>query len=402
MNSPQRLVRGALGVIIALGALRLGCVTSAQRSGATDAKHGVPAALAVVTGDANSPLAMLTPGIDDLLERAFTHHAGLALVDAGGRPRLWSITLGGNFGNSDARQAAEATQLSEVGQALSRVVPSVGQSDPWDAVSEAVGWLQGHGGGTLVVENSGLGTAGFLDYRQPGMLEATPADLVAFAKAHHELPDAKGISAILLGIGWTAAPQGALDAPDRANLVAQWVALLRAAGASVSVNQAPLTGPGPSHAPKVGLVKAGQVAWQAPVGTCSTVLSSLQVHFVVGTARLTDPTPASALIRALVEKLLANHEVANFTGTTSSEGGPAINDPLSTLRAETIARLAESLGLPASHVGRVVGLGSNFAGFIPDTGPGGVLLPGPAAEDRQVIVTWHCALGEHPTDPGAP
>jgi len=321
MKHRQRIFRGAVSVLtaVAAGLGLASCGTSPQS--VTAVAHAAPStALAVVTGDANSPEpGTLTPSIQHLLERAFINHSQFALIDAGGRPRLWPITLGGNFGNSDARRAGEATQLSEVEQAMSRVVPSVGQSNPWLAVSEAVGWLQGQGGGTLVVENSGLDTAGFLDYLQPGMLEATPANLVAFAKAHDELPDAKGISVILQGIGWTAAPRGELDTRDRANLLSQWVALLRAAGASVTVNQTPLTGPGPHHAPKVSVVNAGQtVAWRAPVGMCSTVFNSLDVHFVVGTARLTDPMQASTLIGALVRRLLAHHEVVNFTGTTSS------------------------------------------------------------------------------------
>jgi len=393
--SSKRILGGMVAALAAVGLA--GCATTTRQSSPTRTLPPPPAAVAVVTGDANSPQAILTPGIQALLERAFARSAGLAVVDAGGRPRLWSATLGGDFANTDAKDAAEATQLSQVGQVLARVVPAVAQSDPWQAVSEAVGWLQGQGGGTLVVDNSGLGTTGFLDYRQAGLLEATPADLVGFARAHHELPDAQGIHVILLGVGWTAPPQPALDAPERANLTAQWVALLDAAGATVSVNQTPLTGPGPPHAPKVSLVTAGQVAWRPPAGTCGTALNSLQVHFVVGTATLTNPTAATALLSNLVATLIANHRAASFTGTTSSEGGPAINDPLSRLRAATIARLAESLGLPPTQIRSVVGLGSNFPGYIPDTSPGGVLLPGPAAEDRQVIITWPCAPGEQPT-----
>ena len=94
-------------------------------------------------------------------------------------------------------------------------------------------------------------------------------------------------------------------------------------------------------------------------------------------------------------ELKANHQVASFTGTTSSEGGPAINVPLSQQRAQVTAQLMESMGLPRSQVGKVIGLGSHFPGYVPDIGPGGVLLPGPAAENRQVIISWPCAPGEN-------
>jgi len=349
-----------------------------------------PAAVAVVTGEATSPAAIETPTIKALLNRAFDRNAGFAVVDAGGRPRLFATRLGGTFGNSDAKNAALAEQMSAAIRALDKVIPATSDSDPWTAVSEAIGWLHDQGGGTLVVENSGLGTTGFLNYRQPGLLEADPAELVTFAQAHDEEPDATGIKVILLGIGWTAPPQPALDAPERVNLLGQWAALLKAAGAQASIDQTPLTGPAPAGAPKVSLVTTTQVIWDPPPGTCGTALNTTELHFIVGTAQLQDPAAAKPVLRNVVAELKANHRVATITGTTSSEGGAAINIPLSKKRAQATAQLMESMGLPRSQIGQVIGLGSQFPGYVPDIGPGGVLLPGPAAENRQVIVSWPC------------
>ncbi len=350
-----------------------------------------PAAVAVVTGDANSPGAIETPTIEALLNRAFDHNADFAVIDAGGRPHLFATTLGGTFGNSDAENAARAEQVPAAIRALDKVIPATSESDPWTAVSEAIGWLHDQGGGTLVVENSGLGTAGFLNYRQAGLLEADPAELVAFAQAHHEEPDAAGIKVILLGIGWTAPPQPALDAPERGSLVGQWAALLKAAGAQVTIDQTPLTGPAPASAPKVSLVTTTEVIWNPPPGTCGTALNTTELHFIVGTAKLQDPAAATPALQNVVAELKANHRVATITGTTSSEGGPAINIPLSKKRAQVTAQLMESMRLPRSQIGQVIGLGSHFPGYVPDIGPGGVLLPGPAAENRQVIISWPCA-----------
>jgi outer membrane protein OmpA-like peptidoglycan-associated protein len=355
-----------------------------------------PAAVAVVTGDATSPAAIETPAIETLLNRAFDRNAGFAVVDAGGRPRLFATKLGGTFGNSDAENAALAEQVPAVFRAVDKVIPATSESDPWTAVSEAIGWLHDQGGGTLVVENSGLGTTGFLNYRQAGLLEADPAELVTFARAHHEEPGAAGIKVILLGIGWTAPPQTALSAPERVNLVGQWATLLKAAGAQVSIDQTPLTGPAPASAPTVSLVRATQVGWAPPPGTCGTALNTTELHFIVGTARLQDPPAAAPVVRSVVAELETNHQVATITGTTSSEGGPAINIPLSRKRAQVTAQLMESTGLPRSQVGQVIGVGSHFRGYVPDVGPGGVLLPGPAAENRQVIISWPCATaGNH-------
>jgi len=349
-----------------------------------------PAALAVITGDRNSPLAILTPTLTAMMRRAINRDAGFALIDAGGRPRLFSVDLGTHLGNPDAQNAADQQQLSQAAQALDRATPVTAQSDPWTAFDEAVGWLKGQGGGTLVIENSGLGTTGFLDYRQPGLLSAEPKDLVTFAQHTHELPDATGIDVILLGIGWTTTPQPALTGPERTNLVAQWQALTAASGATVTVDPTPLTGPGPAGAPPVTPIPVTEVSWQPPAGTCGRAFNSNSVHFVVGTAQLIDPAAASAALRRVVASLKANHQIATVTGTTSSEGGQSLNVPLSRSRATTVALLLHQIGLPTSQIGPVVGDGSHFSDYIPDTAPDGTLLPGPAAENRQTIISWPC------------
>lgn len=379
-------------VVAAAGILAVsGCGASVPPTEKTSAIHQpAPAAVAVVTGDANSPTAQPTASLNALLTRAFNRSAPVAIIDAGGRPTLHAVTLGGRYGNTDAKNAARSQQITAVETALSHVTPTVAQSDPWAATIEAVGWLHDQGGGTLIIDNSGLGTAGFLDYRQPGLLEADPNQLADYAKSHQQLPDATAIHAILVGIGWTAPPQQPLDQPHRARLVAQWAALLSAAGAHVTIDQTPLTGPGPRPAPQVTTIGLTLTSWQPPKGVCATQLDSTELHFKVGTAQLIDPATAKTALRAIVAQLRSNGQNVNLTGTTSSEGGPQINIPLSRSRAETTATLMETIGLPAHQIGTITGLGSHFPGYIPDTTPNGTLLPGPAAANRKVILTWTC------------
>jgi outer membrane protein OmpA-like peptidoglycan-associated protein len=358
------------------------------------AVSGRSAAVAVVTGDANSPTSIPIKSVDALLDKAFNRSGQVAVVDAGSRPALHAVILGGHFGNSEAKSAAETQQVGAVDVALNRVVPATPQSDPWASVVEALGWLHSQGGGTLVVENSGLGTAGFLDYRNVGLLEADPAQLVAFARANHELPDGVNVTVVLLGIGWTALPQEPLDVPHRANLVAQWKALLTATGARVTVDETPLTDPGPHPAPPVSPIVITEASWVIPQGECGAQFDSSELHFQVGTATLLDPQIATVALREVVADLRSDRQVADVTGTTSSEGGDALNGPLSLRRAWVVVQLMESIGLPVAQVGRVTGLGSHFPGFVTDTAPDGSLLLGPAAEDRMVRITWPCTSGD--------
>lgn len=95
--------------------------------------------------------------------------------------------------------------------------------------------------------------------------------------------------------------------------------------------------------PKVSLVRTTQVIWDPPPGTCGSALNAIKLHFIVGTAQLQDPA-AALVLRNVVAELKANHRVATITRTTSSEGGPAINIPLSRKRTQVTAQLMESMG----------------------------------------------------------
>ena len=237
----RRLSRCLATAAAALTAAALTAGCGITQLGAPNASQpGVAASLAIVTGDANSPTFQASPEVDSLLAAAFDHHGAVAVVDAGGRPRvLAAIVLGGAYGNSVARSAGRSAQLAAVAADLARVVPAAAESDPWAAFGTAIDWVAGHGGGTVVVANDGLGTKGLLNYTQPGLLEAEPAQVVAFARSHHELPDGHGLRVVLAGLGWAAPPQPALYQATRANLTAQWQALAAATGATVTVDPTP-------------------------------------------------------------------------------------------------------------------------------------------------------------------
>ena len=59
----------------------------------------------------------------------------------------------------------------------------------------------------LVLIDSGLDDRGALDFTVPGLVAATPAEVAGQLKASGNLPDLRGFTVILVGIGYTAAPQ---------------------------------------------------------------------------------------------------------------------------------------------------------------------------------------------------
>lgn len=99
------------------------------------------------------------------------------------------------------------------------------------------------GAGTVLLQDSGLSTAGALDLRRP------PAEMPS------GLPDLSGLTVILDGVGDVVAPQPPL--PDRAAFRQRWTQIARAAGAAcVALTGAQrTTAPRDAGLPPVSLVR---------------------------------------------------------------------------------------------------------------------------------------------------
>ena len=74
-------------------------------------------------------------------------------------------------------------------------------------------------------------------------------------------------------------------------------------------------------------------------------------------------------------------------GTDATVGDPSERRQRSEDRAQTVANLFISLGVPVSQL-RVEGLGSHFDGVVPDRDPLDRVLPAAAARNRTVIIKF--------------
>ena len=92
---------------------------------------------------------------------------------------------------------------------------------------------------TIVVVDSGLSTAGALDFTRAGMLDADPQEVVDSLTAQDALPDLTGIDVVWQGMGDTARPQEPLSNGQRKNLQAIWTAVLGCFGQQAPHRGAP-------------------------------------------------------------------------------------------------------------------------------------------------------------------
>ena len=394
-GSHRALIGAAAGPLAAMACLGLvltavaGCTaapaaTTSPLAGTCLSSAGVP--LTVVVGErSNVPQTEFPAAVTTLLHTAATHHEPITLIRIDSKPKVFSLTP---FSTTDVNTGAIAQDIDNYvsgvieilnGSKLHAVAP---EADVLGALSLAAAATPA--GGDIIVIDSGLQTAGQLKYQASGTLMSPPGDVVKFLRQANLIPDLSGRHVLLYGFGYTAAPQATLDQPERENVVAQWEAIVAAGGACVTADPTPNT-----SAELGGLPPVSTVALPAPpiFKSCgTTVLSDAgSVGFDAGNATFRDPAAARSTLSQLASVLKQGTEPVTLIGSTSTEGGDAINNPLSTNRATAVKSVLMSLGVAGGRI-TVVGDGSHYPGRVPDVGPNGQLLLAQAEQDREVIV----------------
>jgi len=377
-NAPS--LRGLLAAVasVALAASLTGC---------SESTPGRPTGgLAIVLGaHGNMPPAGLDGVAAQVLDNAVESQALVSIVVADGAPHpLGTSQLRTTGEDDDARQASEAANRRELDEDIASAAARTPETDLLSALGLAAREIAAAPGRhTILVIDSGLSTSGAVDFRQAGLLDAAADDLVASLRAASTLPDLSGTHVVYQGLGDIAAPQGELGLAARTQLVDLWTAVALAGGAiDVNVERTRLHGDPATELPAVSVVGAGDGL------TCTentVVLDGGDVAFQADTAVFRDPAVATTTLQPVAERMKLPGVTGTLTGTTADVGDDDGQRRLSRERAQTVADLLQTLGVPAGTM-TVIGLGSDFPGYVDDHDSQGGLLPGPAALNRKVII----------------
>jgi outer membrane protein OmpA-like peptidoglycan-associated protein len=379
------------GAAVAVAALVAGVAGCGPTSTAKDLLAGTcltngaaPLALAV-GARSNVPTARFPPAVGALLQTAANDQQQISLIRIDGQPKIFMPQpFSTTAQNGPARQAALNKYLNGTIEPILRTTihARVPEADILTALNLATS-ATGPDGNIIVID-SGLQTVAPLQYQQRGMMMAQPADIVSFLRQQKLIPDLRGRHVLLSGFGYTAAPQPVLNQAERDNVIAQWEAIIRAGGGCVTADTVANTTAEVAGVPEVAIAQLPPPTVIHPCGT--TVLNdSGSVGFVVGTATFRNPSAADATLRQLASTLKGSDEPVTLIGSTSSEGGDAVNNPLSQQRADAVKSTLVSMGIASGRI-TSTGEGSHYHGRVIDLGPGGELLPAQAEQDREVIV----------------
>lgn len=347
----------------------------------------------IIGAHRNVPAPQLSPLALCDLTMAITHGRQVFVVEADGSPSVLRLHLIPVTGGTQAGQAARiAEDVLLVRKAVSRIRPGNPGVDDLAALAVASDEARtlGRPHAVLILMDAGLDDRGGLNFTRPGMLAAEPGDLTRQLRGSGDDPHLKGMSVVLSGIGYTAAPQLPLPVGLRTNLTGIWSAVIVASGGTVTaIDPNPVSGPSVQARYPVGRVPvpAHRAARPRP-GRKLVFDAQSPVSFVGNSAAFIDPATARSALAPIGRWLHANPmRHATIVGTTMNYGSYAGQKRLSFARARAAAVIIRSAGASASQI-TVRGVGSHFPQYMrPDKSADGSPLPAAAAANRSVRIT---------------
>ena len=349
------------------------------------AGHGV---LIVATATANEPAPQLPDGVAAQL-RALADRfedAEAIVVGPHGKPQPVVVSphrADGRPEHGSARPALIEQNVRHVQAALTTLASDENELDLVDLLGAAV---RAYPQITdVVVVSSGVTTAGGIDVRASGW-NADPRQVVQFAAQHEALPDLAGHAVTFAGLGVVSGAQPQLLEPQRHRLGSYWLQACRAAGAKAcTVISGPATGTPSASKAHVPVVPVEQVPVQLPPVASPARPAQVTLpdaFFEFDSARLAPG--AVDQLRDVAGAIRARELRVAVVGHSDDVPGPTpdYNLDLSRRRAQAVADALVELGVPASAITHVDGVGARENPQAPKS-----LDPAAEGALRKVVIT---------------
>lgn len=389
---------GTALLLAAAGAVLSGCGFFSNSADAAPQQQPLPmscpgsgtAPLTLVVGaHANSPQPELPPQI-----RTLVHDAALAGQDVqvelldGAPTTVQDRHFSSNSQNSRIRQHDLDQFIADTETAVAGLRPNAPEADFLTGLS--VAGQHTPAGGTIVVLDSGVATAGPVSFKDQATFGVDPGEVSKYLLSQQLMPDLKGRAVVFVDLGQTAGPQPGFAQNVQTHISDLWSTIVKNAGAScqTSIQATHPQASVPTTVP-VAVVKPQPAP---PFNTCGTTTLGDDglVGFVAGSPDFRDPAIAKTTLSSLAQLLAGHTQQVRLIGSVSSDGVTTDDHILSLSRAEAVKNMLVGLGVDPSRIttegaGAVVG-----PGHVQDRTANGSLIPWAAERNRSVTVVLNC------------
>ena len=283
---------------------------------------------------------------------------------------------------------------------MHQAYPRVPEVDTLKAIQQAALVLQGSSESSdkvMVIMDSGLATAGYLDFTK-GLLDADAADIVEALEKLDAIPDLTGVKIVWMFNGQTAKPQEELSESQKKSLQEIWREILVAGGAMEVEFTADVASDIPdsvypyvstieveSREIDVDLVERASDAIVIEVPVDTVVLDNTSVQFIGDTAIFVDVKSAEKCIELLAKQLLAHPDNRVYVIGTTASGNPDFCKQLSMDRAQAVVNVLVNFGVSETQL-IPMGLGFEEPWHIDDLDENGRQIEALACQNRKVLV----------------
>ena len=354
----------------------------------------VPEALAIVLAIRKNFCAVPTQLITQEIYDCAYSYGSVDVVLVQGQPQIsGSYQINDpheNINSAKHRQIAQQSS-SDIIKKISALKATTPEADTLYAINLAADQLvtvSSERKKELIIIDSGLSTAGLMDFSRENLINNTPEYIVSQLAELHALPDLTGITVTWIGLGQTAGEQEKLPSSYKYKLETLWQAILNASGASVNFSTVQLLSEETNcEMPPVSAVPIAEDNLNLQSDNLPSVVGfneNSSVKFVGDKAEFIDPVSAENTLKPVAEYLIATGEQRYIVGMTATHGDPLQRQKLSLERSEACKHILVQYGVAPEQL-IPIGLGYKQNSLrVCDTDKNGNLIESQAKINRAV------------------
>ena len=336
--------------------------------------------LAIISGyHSNAPVpALQSDTVTGAIVNSTASYGSACVIVNDGAPYVaadFTIKAPAEALSATKRQEIAQEQAAQILSVLSQSVAVTPEVDTLASFTLAVRSLQGgQGKPYIVVMDSGLATAGYMDFTC-NLLRADSQTIIDYLKETQALPDLTGISIIWVGLGDVAGIQTPLTPSALESLRRIWTDVLYAAGAESVEFSADLPAGGSAAEQTLPYVTPVEILQDTPIRIEAAsldfdtplILDEKKILFLPDCAAFADGDAAAATLAPVADYMAAHPDFRLLiAGTTATAGSNEDCRALSRARAQAVEELLLSMGVDENQIAGTAGLGYDHKYHIPD------------------------------------